>query len=90
MIFRIGLEEMNPILFLGMCSSLIGSLIIVREVIVTKEKAIELSVARWSGATPEINLRLPQAKARLKQSRNAKVGAVFLIVGFLLQFYANL
>jgi len=90
MILRIGLEKMNPILFLGMCSNLIGSLFIVREVIVTKDKAIELSVSRWIGATPEINLRLPQVKARLKQSRNAKIGVVFLVVGFLLQVFANL
>jgi len=81
---------MNLVSLLGLACDLAGSAFIVRGLIISKRYAIDIETVRFTGATDEINLRRLQVKDRLKQSLNAKIGLVFLILGFLLQAYANL
>jgi len=75
---------------LGLACDLVGSVFIVRGLIISKRDAIKLGISRVSGNTDEENLQLPQVKDRLKQSRNAKIGSAFLFADFVLQGYASL
>jgi hypothetical protein len=62
-----------------------GAVFIAYGLMISKKKAVELSVSRVSSKNFEENLRLPQVKDRLKQSRNAAIGVVLLTIGFLIQ-----
>jgi hypothetical protein len=73
----------------GLASDLIGASFITYGLMISKEKAIEISVSRWSPKDDEENLKLPQVRDRLKQSWNAKIGLAFLAIGFLLQLIGN-
>lgn len=72
----------------GAAFDLAGAVFIAYGLIISKEEAIKLGVSRVSGDTDKQNLELPQVKDRLKQSRNAKMGVVFLTIGFLVQLVA--
>ena len=73
---------------IGLFLDLIGAGILAYVLIISKKSAIELGVSRWGG-TDEENLKLPKVKDRLKQSRNAVIGLIFLSTGFILQIVAN-
>lgn len=75
---------------IGLLSDIIGAIILSYGLIISKKEAIKLGVSRISGNTDEDNLELPQVKDRLKQSKNALMGLIFLIIGFILQIVANL
>ena len=74
---------------IGLGIDIIGVIIISCGLIVSRKKAIELGVSRWSGSTEEDKLRLPKVKDRVKQSRNVIIGLIFLAIGFILQIIAN-
>ena len=69
---------------LGLITNISGTIFLSYGLIITKKDALELGVSRLCG-DDEDNLELPQVKDRLKQSKNATVGLVFLLVSFLLQ-----
>ena len=73
----------------GLALDIIGALILVSGLMISKQRALELGVGRLSGVTDEENLELPQVRDRLIQSRNAKIGALFLVLGFLGQAIGN-
>ena len=74
----------------GLACDFLGATFIAYGLIISKEKAVELGISRWSSKIAEENLKLPQVRDRLKQSKNAKVGVAFLTIGFLLQLMALL
>jgi len=73
----------------GLACDFFGALVIACDLIVPKKKAIELSRSLYSSNVDEENLKLPQVKDRLKQSRNAIIGVTFLVIGFTLQLFGN-
>jgi len=83
---------------LGLVLDIVGAIILTRGLIVSNHQAVELgrgyaAISRGgyevSGdPTPE-NLALPPVADRLRQSRSAKWGLAFLILGFLLQIIAS-
>lgn len=56
---------------IGLICDLIGAMILTCGLIVNKNTAIELGVTKWAGSTDSENLKLPQVKDKLKQSRYA-------------------
>jgi hypothetical protein len=69
----------------GLVSDIAGAAILVSGLLITEERAIELTATRLASDTREGNLRHPAAQDRLAQSSRARVGLGFLVVGFLLQ-----
>lgn len=69
----------------GLFLDFLGALILSYGLIIKKEDAIKLGVDRYCGETEEENLKLPKVQDRLKQSKSAKIGLVFLTFGFILQ-----
>jgi hypothetical protein len=74
----------------GLVSDIVGAAILVSGLLITEEKAIELTATRLASDTREGNLRHPQAQDRLTQATRARWGLAFLIVGFLLQAVGSL
>jgi len=66
-----------------------GAITLALGLIVSKKRAVELGVSRWSGESEADQLQLPQVKDRLSQSRNVMVGLALLVLGFLLQLVGN-
>ncbi len=73
----------------GLSSDLIGAIFLAYGLVISKKEAIKLGVSRFCSNKDEDNLRLPGVQDRLKQSRNAIIGLVFLAVGFILQIVGN-
>ena len=73
---------------IGLICDIAGATVLSFGLFVTKERAVELSVARFSNKELESNLKQPQVRDRLKQSRFAKFGLALLVIGFLLQMAA--
>jgi len=71
--------------FTGLSINFIGAIVLAIGMIVTKKGALRLGVSRLGSVSEEDNLRLPAVKDRMKQSRIAISGVIFLIVGFLIQ-----
>lgn len=68
---------------IGLIFDVIGALLLASLLYVSKEKAEELSATCY-GANPAEILE------RLRQAKMAKLGAGFIIIGFLLQIYGNI
>ena len=71
----------------GLVCDILGAAILAYGLVVSKEKAAKLGASYWGGGTIQDNLKSPPVRDRLMQSRNAIIGASFLIGGFLLQIY---
>jgi hypothetical protein len=69
----------------GLAADITGAWVLAAGLIISKEHAVELGVTRFAGESLEENLGLPAVQDRLKQSGKAKVGVMFLMLGFLLQ-----
>jgi hypothetical protein len=74
----------------GLVLNIIGTVVILAGIFVTKKGAIEIGVSRWTPSTLEESLKLPAVADRLRQSRLAKCGLGLIIVGFILQLLASL
>ena len=74
---------------IGLLLDVIGAVLLTAGVIVSKENAIRRGSAYWGGDTPESNLKSPPIQDRLKQSRNAIIGGILLVVGFVFQVYGS-
>jgi hypothetical protein len=72
----------------GLACDIVGAAWLAWGLFLSKEEAVALGVSRLAGDTLEENLQLTPVKDRLRQSRNAKIGTAFLVVGFLLQIVA--
>lgn len=74
---------------IGIAFDLAGAITLSQGLIVSKKRAVELGVSRWSGESEADQLQLPQVKDRLTQSRNVMVGLALLVLGFVLQLVGN-
>jgi hypothetical protein len=74
----------------GLILDIIGAMILAHGLIIDQKFAIDLGTSKWSGETTEENLKLPQVKDRLKQSKNTVIGLIFFIIGFIFQIIANI
>ena len=71
---------------IGLVFDFVGATIITIDLLfLSKEQAIDVGTSRWASNNDEENLKLPQVRELLKQSRRAKVGFALMAVGFLLQ-----
>jgi hypothetical protein len=70
---------------IGLLLDITGAIFLSYGLIITKKDAIDLGVSRICGDSDEDNLKLPAVQDRVKQSRNAKIGVIFLVTGFLFQ-----
>lgn len=73
----------------GLFLDIIGAVFLAYGVIVSKKKAAELGPAYLGSDTDEQNLKIPSVRDRIKQSRNAIIGGLLLIAGFLFQIYGS-
>ena len=74
----------------GLFLAFVGTVILIVVQFLSKEQAINIGVTRLAGDTDEENEKLPQVQQLLKQSKYAKIGLVFVALGFLLQFIGSL
>jgi len=74
---------------IGLFLNFVGSIVLVYGLIINKKTAIELGIFRWAARADKDNLKQPQIKDRLMQSRNAIIGCCLLAIGFALQIIAN-
>lgn len=84
-------DFMDPRWFsvIGLIFDLIGASVLAWGLIISKKEAIKLGTSRYGGKSDEENLKIPAVKDRIIQSRNAKIGLAFLVIGFLLQIVGN-
>ena len=80
----------NCLTISGLFLNIIGSWFLIKSLIISNEKAVELGKSRVAGSTYEDNLKLEPVRDRIKQRNNAIWGAVFLILGFIFQVIAQL
>lgn len=67
---------------------LLGTVILITGLFISKKGAIELGVDRWAGETDDENIQLPKVRDRLVQSRRAMLDGFFIIVGVGIQIFA--
>jgi hypothetical protein len=73
----------------GLLLDVVGATVLAWGLLIGKDRAIELGVSRYAGDTREELLQLPAVADRLRQARNAAVGTVLLVAGFLCQIVAS-
>lgn len=74
---------------IGLACDVVGAVWLAWGLFLSEDDAIALGVSRIAGDTKEQNLELVAVKDRLRQSRNAKFGTAFLVLGFVLQMVAT-
>jgi hypothetical protein len=74
---------------IGLFFDIIGALIIVHGLIISKNKAFLLGSSYIRGKPDESSFKSPPTADRIKQSKNAILGGLLLIVGFVLQIIGN-
>jgi hypothetical protein len=75
---------------IGLAADIVGAWILAAGLFISKEEAVKLSVTRLAGESVEENLVLPAVQDRLRQSSRARIGVLFLVLGFLLQAIGSL
>lgn len=81
--------DLRWLTIIGLACDFAGAILMAYSLILSKKKAIELGVSRFSSNIDEENLKLPEVRDRLTQSRNAEIGVTLLAIGFLLQIIAG-
>jgi hypothetical protein len=84
------MEEWVWITIIGLAADITGAWILAAGLFISTEEAVRLSVTKVAGDTVEENLVLPAVQDRLRQSSRAKLGVLFLVLGFLLQAIGSL
>jgi hypothetical protein len=73
----------------GLAFDIAGAAVLSYGLIISEDDALKLGLGpRLVGDTREENLRFPTVQDRLRQSRNATLGLVLLVIGFGLQIVA--
>jgi hypothetical protein len=72
---------------IGLLFDLLGAGFLSYGLIISKKKAQELEATPYGGSGTNINS--PSVQDRIKQSRNAIIGLIFLSAGFALQIFGN-
>ena len=75
---------------IGIVFCLVGTFFLCWGLIISKEKAVELGVSRFSSELQEKNIELPVVKDRIRQSKNAIWGLSFVFIGSVMQIAAFL
>lgn len=70
---------------IGLFLATAGSVIVTVGQFLSKKQAINIGVARVAGETDAENEKLPQVQQLLRQSNYAKIGFIFITIGFFLQ-----
>lgn len=70
---------------IGLIFDITGAIFLAYGLIISKREAMNLGLSKFGGETDEQNLKLPQVQDRIKQSRNAIFGLIFLVLGFSFQ-----
>ena len=81
--------DQNCANIIGLALDALGAVVLTYGLVITKKDALKLGVTRWAGQTDEENLKLPQVQDRLRQSRNAVIGMVLLVLGFIFQIVGS-
>ena len=74
---------------LGLVLDIIGASFLAYGLVISKKKAIELGLAYLASDKDEENLKIPTVADRIKQSKNAIIGLLFLVVGFIFQIIGS-
>ena len=74
---------------LGLVITMTGATVLAGGLILSKKQALRVGVSRVAESTDEANENLPHVRNKLRESRFALIGAILLIVGFLLQIAAS-
>ncbi len=69
----------------GLIFDILGAGFLARGLIISEEMALRLGLSYFGGDSREENLRDPRVADRLDQSRDAKIGLSFLVLGFVNQ-----
>lgn len=75
---------------LGLSANIVGAGLLARDLILTKAEAVELAAFYLPGEEKHENRRLLDVQSALKQSRNAQVGLMLMIFGFIGQIAGTL
>jgi hypothetical protein len=73
---------------IGLSLQLIGAVIVAKAAYVSPQQAVSLGVSRWAGTTFEDKVQLPAVQNLLNQSRAARRGLLFVILGTFVQIPA--
>lgn len=73
---------------IGLVLDIIGSLFLTYGLVISKREAARLGVAYFASEDWRENLNSPPVVDRLRTSRNAAIGIVFLFLGFVGQLVA--
>jgi hypothetical protein len=74
----------------GLLSNIVGAGLLAWDLILTKAEAIELAAFYRPGEVEHEKRRLLEVQSMLAQSRNAQIGLVLMILGFLGQLVGAL
>jgi hypothetical protein len=75
---------------LGLFFDMVGAWFLTKGLIISEDEALELGLSYWSSDKREESLKDARVQDRLKQSKNAKIGLIFLLIGFSLQLLGSL
>lgn len=74
----------------GLLFALSGAVILALGLIHSRKQALKIGVSRIAEDGDDQNLCLPHVRDELRESKFALVGAVLMVIGFLLQIIATL
>ena len=73
----------------GLFLNIVGTIFLSFGLIINKEKALQLGMAKYGSSIKSENLKLPKVKELLKQSRSTAIGLSLIFVGFILQLIVS-
>jgi hypothetical protein len=78
------------LIMIGLISNILGVGLLARDLILTKAEATELAAFYQPGEEKHERRRLLEVQSALSQSRNAQIGLVLTILGFVGQLVGTL
>lgn len=70
---------------LGLVVTMSGAIVLACALVISRNEALRVGVARVADETDELNVNLPHVRRLQRESCFALVGMVLLVIGFLLQ-----
>lgn len=70
---------------LGLVVTMSGAIVLACALVISRNEALRVGVARVADETDELNVNLPHVRRLQRESCFAFVGMVLLVIGFLLQ-----
>ena len=70
---------------LGLVLTMSGAIVLACALVISRNEALRVGVARVADETDELNVNLPHVRRLQRESCFAFVGMVLLVIGFLLQ-----